>query len=62
MVFNDLCGLRKSESAISLKIPYNRPTITRHPVRIIYLHNELSAIDNAIEPLEGLYIILDVNQ
>jgi hypothetical protein len=62
MTFNDLRRLRKSESDISVKIPFNRATATRHPERIIYPQNELNANSNAVEPAEGLYFVLEVNK
>jgi hypothetical protein len=62
MTFNDLRRLRKSESDISVKIPFNRTTATKHPERIIYPQNELNANSNAVEPAEGLYFVLEVNK
>ena len=62
MTFNDLRRLRKSEADISVKIPFSKVTVTKHPERIIYPQNELNANSNAVEPAEGLYFVLEVNK
>lgn len=62
LVFNDLRRLRKSDADISVQIPFNVPTVSKHPERIIYPQNELNANSNAVEPAEGIYFVVEVNR
>lgn len=62
LVFNDARRLRKSDSDIAVKIPFNTTTANRYPERIIYPQNELNANSNAKEPAEGIYFVVEVNR
>ncbi len=62
LVFNDARRLRKSDSDIAVKFPLNTPTATKYPERIIYPQNELNANENAKEPAEGIYFVVEVNR
>ncbi|MBK8878264.1 MAG: SusD/RagB family nutrient-binding outer membrane lipoprotein [Haliscomenobacter sp.] len=62
LVFNDARRLRKSDSDIAVKFPLNTPTATKYPERIVYAQNELNANENAKEPAEGIYFVVEVNR
>ncbi len=62
LVFNDVRRLRKSDSDIAVNFPFNTPAATKHPERIVYAQNELNANENAKEPAEGIYFVVEVNR
>lgn len=62
LVFHDARRLRKSDSDISVKFPFNTATATKYPERIVYPQNELNANANATEPTEGIYFVVEVNR
>ena len=58
--FNDARRLRKSDQDISVPIPLNTPTATRHPERFLIAQDEINANSNADDP--GIFAITPVNQ
>lgn len=60
--FNDFRRLAKSDADIRPAIPFNNPTITKHPERLIYAQSEINANPNLPKPIPGIYQVTEVNK
>lgn len=60
--FNDARRLRKAENNLNVPIPFNNPTATAYPERVIYAQTEINSNPNLPSPIPGLFVKTQVNQ
>jgi starch-binding outer membrane protein, SusD/RagB family len=60
--FNDFRRLTKSNSDVRPPIPFNTPTATKHPERLIYAQTEIIGNPNVPNPLPDLFQVTEVNK
>ena len=59
--FNDYRRLAKSDSDVRPVLPFNNPTATKHPERLIYAQSEINANPNVPRPLPDIFQVTEVN-
>ncbi len=59
--FNDFRRLAKSDADVRPPLPFNSPTATRHPERLIYAQTEINTNPNLPRPLPDIFQATEVN-
>ena len=60
--FNDFRRLAKTDSDVRPVLPFNSPTATKHPERLIYAQTEINGNPNVPKPLPDLFQVTEVNK
>jgi starch-binding outer membrane protein, SusD/RagB family len=60
--FNDFRRLAKSDASVRPPIPFNSPTATKYPERLIYAQTETNANTNFPKPIPDIYQVTEVNK
>ncbi|MEO0041969.1 MAG: hypothetical protein RL329_1417 [Bacteroidota bacterium] len=60
--FNDYRRLAKSEATLRPTLPFNNPTATKYPERLIYAQTEINTNTNLPRPIPAVFQVTEVNQ
>jgi hypothetical protein len=60
--FNDFRRLAKSDVDVRPVLPFNSPTATKHPERLIYAQTEINGNPNLPKPIPNLLQVTEVNR
>ncbi len=60
--FNDFRRLAKTDAALRPPVPFNTPTTTKYPERLIYAQTEINSNPNLPRPIPDIYQVTEVNK
>jgi starch-binding outer membrane protein, SusD/RagB family len=60
--FNDYRRLAKTDADLRPKLPFNSPTATKYPERLIYAQTEINGNPNLPKPIPDIYQVTEVNK